>query len=262
MNSLSSYLTGRGITVTMPPDIRYLPPKENKYGAMVAAARDNDGNISAVQRIFIQDGKKAPVDPVKRTNGVMDGAAVRLPGNQGDELVLAEGPETGLSVWQAWGRETWVALGSVAKLVDDIPTDRMIIIARDADVPNSQADKALNKAVMAMIERGATVFIAMPPNPTKPGYDFNDALQDYGDSAVAEALEDCRALHSNELPNYTDLAAARTETQRVISQFFDEAGQSEQPPVWLINIGLGIGKTRTTLVEAGKFIRATDKQKR
>ena len=144
MNALTAYLTGRGITVTVPPDIRYLPPNRNEYGAMVAAARDNNGNISAVQRIFIQDGKKAPVDPVKRTNGVMDGACVRLPSQQGNELILVEGPESGLSVWQAWGRETWIALGSIAKLVDEIPTDRRIIIARDADVPNSQADKVLN----------------------------------------------------------------------------------------------------------------------
>ena len=113
-----------------------------------------------------------------------------------------------------------------------------------------------------MTERGASVFVAMPPNPTKPGYDFNDALQDYGDRPVAEALENCIATHANELPNFIDITDARAETQHVIAHFFDEAVQSEQPPVWLINIGLGIGKTRTTLIEVGKFIRAADKQKR
>ena len=188
MNPLSSYLIGRGITAPIPPDIRYLPPKGNEYGAMVVAARNNDGLVAGVQRIFIHEGKKAPVDPVKRTNGVMDGAAVRLPASQGDELVLAEGPETGLSVWQVWGRETWVALGSISKLVDAVPVDRRVVIARDADEPGSQADKALMKAVGKMIERGVSVRVVSAPNPTKTGYDFNDVLIDSGSQALANAM--------------------------------------------------------------------------
>jgi hypothetical protein len=155
---------------------------------MVVAARDKDGNIRAVQRVFIHDGKKAPVDTPKRTNGLLAGAAVRLPARQGEELVLAEGPETGLSVWQSWGRETWIALGSIASLVEMIPAGRVVVIARDADKPGSPADKALIKALVAMTERGIAVRIASPPNPTRDGYDFNDALIDYGNKTVAQAL--------------------------------------------------------------------------
>jgi putative DNA primase/helicase len=189
---VEAYLAARGVTVTLPPDIRFLPPQKGSYGALIAAARDTVGTIRAVQRVFIHNGKKPPITPDKRTNGVMDGAAVRLPvrqGNEGKELVLAEGPETGLSVWQVWGRETLVALGSIAKLIHIIPVDRPVVIARDADIPGSQADIALMKAVSAMMRRGISVRVVSPPNPTKPGYDFNDALMDYGIEAVADALE-------------------------------------------------------------------------
>lgn len=186
---VETYLAGRGITTALPDDVRFIPATYSTYAAMVMAARDNFGNVQAVQRVFIQHGKKASIETAKRTNGPMDGAAVRLPGKRGDELVLAEGPETGLSVSQAWGRETWVALGSVAKLTDILPIGRPIVIARDADAPGSPADKALMKAILAMTERGLNVRVVSPPNPTKMGYDFNDALMDYGNEAVANSLE-------------------------------------------------------------------------
>jgi phage/plasmid primase-like uncharacterized protein len=253
------YLAARGIITPLTSEIRYLPPQYGQYGAMVAVARDDAGNVRAVQRIFIDGEKKANIEIVKRTNGVMDGVAVRLPARQGEELILAEGPETGLSVWQAWGRETWVALGSVAKLADIVPTDRPIVIARDADVPNSPADKALNKAIMAMIERGASVFIAMPPKPTKPGYDFNDALQDYGEKALESSLEQSLTIQGNALPIFKALDDARLETQQTIRQFFNEAGTDHTTKVSLVNVGLGIGKTNAALTEAGRHIRGKER---
>ena len=216
MNALASYLTARGITVPMPSDIRYLPPKGNEYGAMVSAARDNNGNVVAVQQVYIHEGKKAQIETPKKTNGVLDGAAVRLPGSKGNELVLVEGPETGLSVWQATGWETWIALGSIAKLVDIVPLDRPVIIARDADEPGSQADKALMKAVGEMIERGVSVRVVSPPNPTKTGYDFNDVLMDSGSQAVANAL----SFDGKIKPRYPAQSGTVQEGRRAVTGAF------------------------------------------
>ena len=78
MNPLKAYLKGRGITVTLPSDIRYQPPQNGRIGAMVLAARDNNGKIIATQSVFIDGNKKAAIKVPKRTNGVMKGAAVRL----------------------------------------------------------------------------------------------------------------------------------------------------------------------------------------
>ena len=52
------------------------------------------GDVLAVQQIYLtNDGRKAPVDVVKRTNKAVDGwsdrAAVRLPGIE--PLILCEG---------------------------------------------------------------------------------------------------------------------------------------------------------------------------
>jgi len=183
------YLAARGISAPLPPDIRYMPPRNGSYGSLVAAARDEAGIIRAIQHIYIHENRKATVTIQKRTHGVMEGAALRLPSRQGGELVLAEGPETGLSVWQAWCRETWVAFGSIAKLANIVPIDRPVIIARDADEPGSEADKALMKAVARMMARGVSVRVVSPRYPTKKGYDFNDALMDYGNDVVANTLE-------------------------------------------------------------------------
>jgi len=60
------YLRARGITVRLPSDIRFLPAENGKFDALVVVARNVAGDICAVQRVFIHDGKKAPVVTVNR----------------------------------------------------------------------------------------------------------------------------------------------------------------------------------------------------
>lgn len=109
-----AYLRHRGITATPPDCIRYRQYAFGKFGAMVALATDEAGEVLAIQQVDLRaEGRKAPVKVVKRTNKAVDGwaanAAVRLPGRE--SLVLCEGVETALSVWQATGQETWACLG-------------------------------------------------------------------------------------------------------------------------------------------------------
>jgi putative DNA primase/helicase len=245
------YLTLRGITCNPPEDIRYTPPPSNGgYEAMVVVARDSVGSVQAVQRVFLEDDRKAPIKIDKRTNGPLKGAAVRLPARHGTELVLAEGPETGLSVWQAWGRETWIALGSISNLIDIVPFNRTVVIARDADKPNSPADIALTKAVKALLAKGVSVSIAFPPKPTKDKYDFNDALMDYGNEVVADALSLSVQIGTNPLPNFLSLDVARETVQSTLANFFKSTFDAEERPlVHFTNVGLGVGKTRTALQE-------------
>ena len=109
-----AYLHHRGITATPPDCIRYRQYAFGKFGAMVAVATDEAGEVLAIQQVYLTaEGRKAPLDVVKRTNKAVDGwaerAAVRLPGRE--PLVLCEGVETAPSVWQATGQETWACLG-------------------------------------------------------------------------------------------------------------------------------------------------------
>ncbi|MDD3182189.1 MAG: toprim domain-containing protein [Alphaproteobacteria bacterium] len=177
------YLRRRGITVLPPDCIRFRPFACGGYGALVALATDDQGDVLAVQQIYLtNDGKKAPVDVVKRTNKAVDGwaskAAVRFPGTQ--PVILTEGVETGLSVWQATGQETWACLGLSNIARAPLPDRASVIIARDGDIPGSKADNQLARAVSKLQMRGLAVAVATPPE----GQDFNDLLLFGGEGTV------------------------------------------------------------------------------
>jgi phage/plasmid primase-like uncharacterized protein len=127
------YLRNRGISAIPPECMRFRRRAFGEYGAVVALATEADGNVLALQQIYVtHDGAKAPLAVVKRTNKAVDGwaekSAVRLPGKL--PLILAEGPETALSIWQATGQETWACLGIVNIGHAPIPEGAAVIIAR------------------------------------------------------------------------------------------------------------------------------------
>jgi predicted P-loop ATPase len=197
---VEAYLRRRGITATpLPPSIRFLPNAYNHYGALVALATDTEGQVHGLQLIYLtEDGRKAPLKVQKRTNKAHDGwadaAAVRVPGTA--PVVLCEGVETALSVWQATGQECWACLGISNIARAPLPDGAPVIIARDGDEPNSKADQQLRQAVTLLRDRGHDVTVAEPP----PGQDFNDVLQADGEDAVRMLIAATRpaAAFSNE----------------------------------------------------------------
>lgn len=197
---VETYLRRRGITATpLPPSIRFLANAYNHYGALVALATDTEGQVHGLQLIYLaEDGRKAPLKVQKRTNKAHDGwsdvAAVRFPGTA--PVVLCEGVETALSVWQATGQESWACLGISNIARAPLPDGAPVIVARDGDAPNSKADQQLRQAVTVLRARGHEVTVAEPP----PGQDFNDVLQSDGEDAVRMLIATTRpaAAFSNE----------------------------------------------------------------
>lgn len=188
---VEAYLRRRGITVA-PPDCirfrRFAAGPNGQYGALVALATDADGAVLAVQQIYLtEEGKKAPLDVVKRTNKAVDGwserSAVRLPGAQ--PIVLCEGVETALSIWQVTGRETWATLGIGNIGRAPLPELATVVIARDGDPPGSRADAQVAKAAFSLQKRGHTVLMATPPE----GQDVNDVLLRAGADAVRTLID-------------------------------------------------------------------------
>lgn len=182
------YLKRRAITAEPPACIQYRPYAYCGYGALIAQAIDDQGNILASQQIYLTDaGEKAPVSVVKRTNKAVDKwaekSAVRFPGKQ--PLILAEGVETALSLWQATGQETWACLGISNIGSAPVPDDASVIIARDGDLPGSKADGQIKRAIAKLQKRSLTIKIATPPE----GKDFNDLLQWGGEEAVRALIE-------------------------------------------------------------------------
>lgn len=268
------YLRGRGIIGPLPPAVRWRPRAWGKYGALVLLATDTAGAIKAVQQVYLTaEGIKAPLDVQKRSSGFLAGVAVRLPGTA--PLTLAEGPETGLSVWQATGCETWVALGSIGKLVEQVPAGSDVVVARDADPEGSGADKGLWRAVNALVARGCRVRVACPPHnpiwrrPDQKKIDFNDVLKNEGEAAiraffaVAQIFEPPKVSSDAVEPTYAapmgSVEAARAATSEFINKwvgthegYWENCSQDEHPdpPVHLLGAGVGVGKTRAALEKA------------
>ena len=182
------YLRNRGITATpLPPSLRYRPNAHGRYGALVALATDANGNVNAVQQIYVSDdGGKAPVKVQKRTNKGRDDwsdtSAVRLPGEP--PIILCEGVETALSVWQATGQESWACLGISNIARAPVSEGAAVIVARDGDAPGSKAEIQLRHAVTILRQRGCQVAVAEPPT----GKDFNDVLVEGGEDAVRDLI--------------------------------------------------------------------------
>jgi len=177
-----TYLRRRGITWSLPNSLLFQPKAQGGFGALVALATDDHGEALALQQIAVtDDGRKAPVGVVKRTHKAVAEwhrqAVVRLPGEP--PIVLAEGVETALSVWQATGRETWACLGTIRAelpLSDGAP----VTIASDGDAEDSPAFRAMMAAAQTLSTQGHAVTIAHPP----AGSDANDILQADGEDAV------------------------------------------------------------------------------
>jgi len=173
------YLRSRGITVVIPPTLRFHPALFHKdrngavtyHPAMIAAVQNVDVRIVAVHRTYLKsDGSgKASVKPQKMALGPIRAAAVRL-SPAGETLALAEGVESALSIQQATGMPAWATLGTSNLARVELPECvREVFIAADGDQPG---ERAALEAAARFIRAGRRVRIMRPPE----GQDFNDVL--------------------------------------------------------------------------------------
>lgn len=183
------YLTGtRGIprpASGWPDSICFLPAWSDQPASVGFFATDRDGQLCGVQRVNL-DGHARKID--KRSRGAFDDAVVRLPGSEGSPLLIAEGPETGLSVWAGTGFETWIAVGSLGRLA--LPLGRRVVICADDDKDGSAADRALQRAVDGWRLAGIDLVIARPWTERREDKsDFNDLIKAGGPEAVAAQID-------------------------------------------------------------------------
>jgi DNA primase len=174
---VETYLRSRGITVPIPPSIRFHVGLKHSSGgvwpAMVALVTQGvDGNPIAIHRTFLtRDGAdKAPVDPQKMMLGPCRGGVVRL-GQPQDVLMVGEGIETCLAAMQATGNAAWAALSTSGLRGLDLPPElRDVIVLADGDDPG---EAAAHDCAWRWKREGRRVRIARPPH----GMDFNDLLR-------------------------------------------------------------------------------------
>jgi len=183
------YLRGRGLRET-PLSIRYHPGLKHAATGLTLPAMVGavcawpSRSISGVHRTFLTlDGtNKAPVSGNKMMLGCCCGGAVRL-APSAEEMAVAEGIETALSVQQESGLPTWAGLntsGIKGMRLPDLPLASVVTIAADHDCIDPKTGKrpgaaAAEKAAERWHAEGRKVRIALPDG---EGRDFNDILQE------------------------------------------------------------------------------------
>ncbi len=210
-----------------PNAVRFHPPSRS----LLLVATDAHGSCQAVQRVHLDNwGHKIRHEQKgreKTTNGVLAGAAVRLgachdvPTCFASILLLAEGPETGVSIWAATRAETWIVFGGGVLKHLAVPTDRPVILCRDDDRIYSPADKALKKAVMQMRMDRVSLVVATPWSvPRHDKSDFNDVLKAGGVKAVAQRIGEQILTPQSEGLSLVPIEVARQRVADVVSNFF------------------------------------------
>jgi putative DNA primase/helicase len=165
--------------------------------ALLLVATAADGTAKGVQRVFLDEiGQKLDAEELaarglpaaKLSRGVLKGAAVRLPSDRSGPLLLAEGPETGLSGWTATGYETWIALGGVGG--SELPAGRRVVVLGEDHPRFHQAAKGLRDALARWRRQGRQVVVATPWAKHRwDKSDLNDTLRELGPGAVRARIE-------------------------------------------------------------------------
>jgi hypothetical protein len=179
---VETYLRSRGITLEVPPSIRFhaslvYGPMGAQFPAMVAAIQAPDRTITAVHRTYLLPDApgKALVSSPKMMLGRVAVGAVRLAA-AGIELAICEGIETGLSFQEATSLPTWCALSTSGLrnvVLPALPFASTVYIAADLDDSGEAAARA---AAERFVSEGRKVKVARPI----AGKDFNDALRSTG----------------------------------------------------------------------------------
>jgi putative DNA primase/helicase len=161
------YLRTRGITIPIPPTIRFHPNLRHPSGiyapAMVAAVEHTrSGNaVIAIHRTWLRDdgSGKAALDPPKAALGPTAGGAVRL-APAGEILCLCEGIEDALSIFQATGIPTWATCGTANLVSVELPeVVSEVIVCADND---AAGERAAQQAAARFLREGRRGRISRP----------------------------------------------------------------------------------------------------
>jgi len=176
-SAAETYLRSRGIAIEAPPALRFHErlkhgPTDSCWPALLALITDSlSAEPTGLHRTFLSiDGTgKAPIEPAKMMLGRANGSVVRL-GEVTDQLMVAEGIETALSVQQACSVPVWAALSaSGLKSLNLPPGITSITILADGDPTGEAAALAAARRLKTAV-RGVRIVRA------PAGRDFNDVL--------------------------------------------------------------------------------------
>jgi hypothetical protein len=172
-----TYLRNRGITIRVPPSLRFTKiicrdyHSTMRWPALITGIQDVSGKFCGVAiTVLCADGSdKAPIEVQKRIHGPFASGAVRLSSEVATRIAIGEGTETMLTVQEATGIPCWAALTASNLVRIRLPAMiREVIICTDNDGPGEAGSQALEKR---LTREGRIVRIARPKDGAK---DFNE----------------------------------------------------------------------------------------
>ena len=201
----AAYLARRGVTDLPETGMGWLPPVPDvrallnpRSGALLVWALNAAGWPTGGQRILVtRRGRPSQARARKPCFGRVGGCPARFPAREGNgaaPLVVAEGPESALSVRQATGHEAWAVFGVGNFQTAPLPKGRTVILSPDRDARDSKAGRAFARAVYLQRERDVDLLIAEAPEPEGSKKDLNDTLKRAGNDAVRAAIEAARPV--------------------------------------------------------------------
>jgi len=210
----------RGVKCQLGDDVRTVSifdkTANNALPALVAFARDADGNITGGQQLLLDSttNGKANILLPKKSFGKITGSFVHLggkvePSDSRIITIMAEGIETALSVKQALLAEAPEGLNiqvlcslGISNIQNyQAKEQEKIIIAADNDGIEAATNKTIETAKMTLAKKGAFVEIVRPEEVG----DFNDLLQlgAKGEQEIQQAFKLAISKHTaSSLANY------------------------------------------------------------
>lgn len=175
-----------------------LEQKTNKIPALLFAARNKHGELTGVQRIYL-DAKTAKknvfLENAKLSKGIIEGSAGLIQkGMKGSRLYIAEGPETAASVAMADRKATVLISFGISNIknmsgIIQKYKPKEVILAADNDGSNSKSKEMVCNAIELLKANGIEASALFPDAlPGKSKTDWNDILLNKGVGAIQKQL--------------------------------------------------------------------------
>jgi P4 family phage/plasmid primase-like protien len=189
-----------GLPMTALADLRFLPRRGPYAPALMAALRNDAGDLVAVHLVRLTaDGRKdVSANPPKLSLGMIREGMVRLGDPESPTLCISEGVETGASRLLVSGADVRICCGTLRAVEPAQHHTRVELIA-DADKLR-EARKLAGDIATALAERAQrdgqkaktrVCVVVVPPDAGLGGKaDLNDLLLQDGAAAVARAVEE------------------------------------------------------------------------
>ncbi|EER22343.1 AAA family ATPase [Rickettsia endosymbiont of Ixodes scapularis] len=200
---IKEVLTRYQLSNDLRTDMMWDSNSKQYYPALIAFARNTDGNITGGQSIYLNKdtNNKADIEVNKRSFGKIKGSFVEISKNNEQQnvqsskdgnnsasnvTIIAEGLETALSIREAGIKGKILCSLGVSNIRNYEPIKgERIIIAADNDGKEAVSVNTVIKAQEELISKGAAVAIIRP---LETG-DFNDVLKSQGAESIRNLLE-------------------------------------------------------------------------